>query len=147
MVWIKEYASAFGLCWYFYILGGGIHTINNTEAVVVASKENRLEMLIILSIWSCLEIRIQNKSQYKDLKHFLQREQKFGIWKQPYKIKVTFRKQQRADWRQGTLSFGADSFVFHFSIKEYQHSDIQNYNFACCFVWVWNLVAHTEEGA
>ena len=24
--------------------------------------------------------------------------------------------------------------------------DIQNYNFVCCFVWVYNLVAHNEEG-
>ena len=23
---------------------------------------------------------------------------------------------------------------------------INNYNFACCCVWVWNLVAHTEGG-
>jgi hypothetical protein len=22
--------------------------------------------------------------------------------------------------------------------------NIKNYNFACCFVWVWNLVAHIE---
>ena len=27
--------------------------------------------------------------------------------------------------------FGAESFVFQF-----QDYDIQNYNFACCFVWV-----------
>jgi len=23
---------------------------------------------------------------------------------------------------------------------------LQNYNFACCFVWVWNLVAPTDGG-
>jgi len=23
---------------------------------------------------------------------------------------------------------------------------MQYYNFACSFVWVWNLVAHIEEG-
>jgi len=23
---------------------------------------------------------------------------------------------------------------------------IQNYNFVCCFVWVWNLVVHFEGG-
>jgi hypothetical protein len=23
---------------------------------------------------------------------------------------------------------------------------VKNYNFACCFVWVWNLVAHIEGG-
>jgi hypothetical protein len=25
-------------------------------------------------------------------------------------------------------------------------SDIRNYNFACCFVSMWNLVSHTEGG-
>jgi len=30
----------------------------------------------------------------------------------------------------------------NFNIKIY----VQKYNFACCFVWVWNLVTHTEEG-
>jgi hypothetical protein len=24
---------------------------------------------------------------------------------------------------------------------------LNDYNFACCSVWVWNLVAHTAEGA
>jgi hypothetical protein len=33
------------------------------------------------------------------------------------------------------LSFGAGSSVFQFAIQKYKDSDIQNYNFACCFVW------------
>ena len=28
----------------------------------------------------------------------------------------------------------------------YKDMDIQIYNFACCFVWVWNIVAHIEGG-
>ena len=45
------------------ILGGSVDTIKkNTEALVVASKETGLEvMLIKLSKWSCLEIRMQDK--------------------------------------------------------------------------------------
>jgi hypothetical protein len=45
------------------ILGGSVHTITkNTEAIVVARKEMRLDiMLIKLSIWSCLEIRMQDE--------------------------------------------------------------------------------------
>jgi hypothetical protein len=43
------------------ILGGRVHTIKeNTEASVVVSKETGLEMLIKLSTWSCLEIRMQH---------------------------------------------------------------------------------------
>jgi len=41
-------------------------------------------------------------------------------------------------------SFGAESFVF--AIQKIKDEDIKNYNFACHFVWVWNLVTHTEGG-
>jgi len=44
------------------------------------------------------------------------------------------------------VSFGAESFVFQFAIQKFKDCDIQNYNFACCCVWVWNLVAQIEEG-
>jgi len=44
------------------ILGESVHTIKESkEALVVASKESGLEMLIKLSTWSCLEIRMQDK--------------------------------------------------------------------------------------
>jgi len=43
-------------------VGGSINTTNkNTEALVVATKETGLEMLIRQSTWSCLEIRMQDK--------------------------------------------------------------------------------------
>jgi hypothetical protein len=44
-------------------LGGRIHTIRkNTEVLLIASKEIGSEwMLRKLSIWSCLEIRTQDK--------------------------------------------------------------------------------------
>jgi hypothetical protein len=34
------------------------------------------------------------------------------------------------------ISFGAESFVFLFGLKKFKDLDIQNYNFACCFLWV-----------
>jgi hypothetical protein len=40
----------------------------------------------------------------------------------------------------------AESFVFQFTIQKWKHYDIQNYNLACCFVWVWKLVANIEGG-
>ena len=45
------------------IPGGSIHTIRkSTEALVKATKETGLkEILRELSIWSCLEIRMQDK--------------------------------------------------------------------------------------
>jgi len=48
--------------------------------------------------------------------------------------------------REFLLSFGAESFVFHFAIQKYKDSDVQNYSFDLCFVWEWNLVTDTEGG-
>ena len=44
------------------------------------------------------------------------------------------------------LSFGAESSVFEFAIKKFKDEDIRNYNSACCFIWVWNLVVDIEGG-
>jgi len=44
------------------ILGGSIHALKeNTEALVAATRETGLEVLIKLSTWSCLEIRMQDE--------------------------------------------------------------------------------------
>jgi hypothetical protein len=44
------------------MLSGLVHTIEkNAEALVVASKESGLEVLVILSAWSCLRIRMQDE--------------------------------------------------------------------------------------
>jgi len=45
-------------------------------------------------------------------------------------------KYERIEVRECLLSFGAESFVFHFAIQKCKDSDMQNYNFACCFVWM-----------
>jgi hypothetical protein len=44
------------------------------------------------------------------------------------------------------LSFGAESFGFQFAIQKFKDQDIQKFNFACCVVWVRNLVAEIEGG-
>jgi len=36
--------------------------------------------------------------------------------------------------------------VFQFAILKYKDEGIQNYNFVCSFVLVWNLVFHAEGG-
>jgi len=46
-------------------------------------------------------------------------------------------KKFRADWTKGMLlSFSAESFVFQFSSQKYKDQNIQNCNFAYCFVWM-----------
>jgi hypothetical protein len=38
----------------------------------------------------------------------------------------------------------AEYIVFQFVVHKYENKDIQNFSFACCFLWVCNLVSHTE---
>ena len=38
--------------------------------------------------------------------------------------------------RECLLSFGVEYFVFQFAIQKFKDYATQNYNFACCFVWV-----------
>ena len=42
--------------------------------------------------------------------------------------------------------FGAEPFVFQAANQKFKDQDIQNYNLAWCFVWVWNLVADIAGG-
>jgi effector-binding domain-containing protein len=64
------------------ILVGSVHTIKkNIEALVVASKENGLE---ILSTWTCLEIIIQDKATIQRLIIMpLKGWKSSNIWEQP----------------------------------------------------------------
>jgi len=43
---------------------------------------------------------------------------------------------EQVEVRECSLSFGREYFVFQFVIQKYKDYDTQNYNFACCFVWV-----------
>ena len=48
--------------------------------------------------------------------------------------------------RECLLPLGAEPFVFQFAIQKFKYPDIQNYTFARCFVWMWNLVPDIEGG-
>jgi hypothetical protein len=48
-------------------------------------------------------------------------------------MKTPFRKNKN-EFRECLLSSGAEFFVFHFAIKKVEVWDIQNSNFACCFL-------------
>jgi hypothetical protein len=47
----------------------------------------------------------------------------------------TPRNKKQTEVRERLL-FGAESFVFQFAIQKFKDCDIQNYNFAYCFIWV-----------
>jgi hypothetical protein len=56
------------------------------------------------------------------------------------------RNHVQTEVRECLLSFGAEHIVFQWDIQKYTDYDIQNDTFACCFVWVWNMVADIEGG-
>ena len=44
--------------------------------------------------------------------------------------------KEQIEVRECLLPLGAEPFVFQFAIQKFKDQDIQNYNFACCFVWM-----------
>jgi hypothetical protein len=63
---MKWYTSALVYADDVNILGGSRHSIKkNTEGLIVTSKEVGVEVRK-LSTWSCLKIRMQDKSQHED---------------------------------------------------------------------------------
>jgi hypothetical protein len=68
------------------ILSGNIHTIRkNRRALIIASKEIGLETTLRkLSIWSCLEVRMQDKmGTYKSVINHLKLWNSLNIWEEP----------------------------------------------------------------
>jgi len=42
--------------------------------------------------------------------------------------------------------YSVKNLVLQVGVQKYKAQDIQNYNFAFSFAWVWNLVSHSEVG-
>ena len=58
-----------------------------------------------------------------------------------FKNITVYYKILREDWvREYIISFGAETFA----IQKFKDYDKQNYNFACYFVWLWNVVNQIE---
>ena len=65
------------------ILAGSIHTLKeNAEALVAATREIGLEVLIKLSTWSCLEIRTQDEFRVRIDNSTFERVESLNIWEQ-----------------------------------------------------------------
>jgi hypothetical protein len=44
--------------------------------------------------------------------------------------------EEEVQFRECVPPFGPEPFTFLFAIEKHKSQIIQNYNFACCFVWV-----------
>jgi len=54
---------------------------------------------------------------------------------------VLFHKSEYCDRKDLiTSGFYTVSYFFIVVDQKFKDQDIQNYNFSCCFVWVWNSV-------
>ena len=52
----------------------------------------------------------------------------------------------RAYEMQGILGiFGLESLCLIYFFLKYEKYSIHNYNFACRFMWMWNLISHITE--
>ena len=56
------------------------------------------------------------------------------------------RNEEQIKFSECLLSFSAESLVFQFATQKHKVQDIQNYNFTCCIVRVWNLIANIAGG-
>ena len=84
---------------YVNILGRSIHTTEkNTYALVIASTETGLEMMIKLRTQSCLQIRMLDEvAVQRKIIVLLKGSMSSNICKQPSQIKILFRKKLRAE--------------------------------------------------
>ena len=133
------------------MLGGSVHTIKkNSEALVVASKENELEVNAEKTKYMVMS-RYQDAGRSHSIKtdnNSFERVEGFKYLGTPLTDQnfIQGEIKRRLKIEECLPSCAAESFVFQFPIQKFKDEDVQNYNFACCCVWVLNLVAYIEGG-
>jgi hypothetical protein len=135
---------------YVNILGGSIHTIRkNTEALVIASKEIGLEVNAEKTKYMVMS-QDQNAEQNGNIQVG---NKLFETVEQLKYLGTTLMNQNSVREEINSrlkseclLSFGAEYFVFQFTIQKCKEYDMQKYNLAGCFVWLCNSVAHIGGG-
>ena len=132
---VKGYSSDPGYADDINILGGSAHTIKKPEALVVASKETGLEVSADKTNYMVM-YRDQNAGRIHNIKidnNSFERVEEFKYLGTKFYSEIN---KEQSEVRECLLLFSAESFVFQFAVQKFKDSDIQNYNFACCFVWV-----------
>ena len=89
---------------------------------------------------------IVHRDQIAGRSHNMERFKYLGTTQRNQNCTYLQRNLEQIKIRECLLSFGAESFVFHFAIQKCKDQDTKNCNFVCCFIWVRNLVAHIEGG-
>ena len=76
----------------------------------------------------------------------IERVEEFKYLGKTLKNKNSIHEEIKIEVRECLLQLGAEPFFFQFAIQKFKIQDTQNYNFACCFVSMWILVADIERG-
>ena len=133
------------------MLGRSVHTIKeNAGAWIVASNEIGIEINADKTKYMVMS-RDQNAGRTHNIKidsssfERVEQVQIFGNNLNKLKFYSGGNREQ-IEVRECLLSFTAVSYVFQFAIQKFKDYNIQNYNFACCFVWVCNLVSPIVGG-
>ena len=117
------------------MFGGIVHALKrNTDALVVASKENGIDVnadnYMVMS-------RDQNAGQSQSImvnNCSFGRVERFKYLGTTLKMKILFGKKSRADWSQGMLaSIRCRIACLPVSCKKYKYT--QKYIIAFCFMW------------
>jgi hypothetical protein len=132
------------------ILGGSICTIKkNTEALVVASKEIGLEVNAEKAM--CVVVY---RDQNAEKSHNINIDNKSFERMEHFRYVGTNLTNQNSIWEEIKSRLQSGNACYH-SVQDLlscsllsrnTDSDIQNYNFACCCVWVqsWSLILREE---
>ena len=122
------------------ILGGSKHTLKeNAEDLVAAAREIGLEVSAGKTKYMVMS-RDQNAGRIHSVRidnYTFVRVEEFKYLGTTKKSKFySGRNEEKIEVRKCLLSFSEESFVFQVAIQKFKGQDIQNSNFACCFVWV-----------
>jgi hypothetical protein len=145
---IVEYTPVFGL-WWWYLYTGGKSTYykRNVEVLIGASKDIGNADKTKYMVMNGDQVLGRSQNMINDNRSFEWVEQLKYLWT-ALTSQNSIQEEINSRSNSGSVSYlqPAAYFVFQFAIHKFIYQDIQNCNFVCCFVWVWNLVADIEGG-
>jgi hypothetical protein len=121
-------------------LGGSVDTAKkNAEALVVASKETGLEVNADKT-----EYVFMSQGQNTGISHSMKSDNSPSEWVEEFIYLGTtltnensIQEEIKISLKLGNACYhSVQNFCIQYAIPKLKDSDIQNYNFACFFVWV-----------
>jgi len=100
-----------------------------------------------LSTWSCLEIKSRtNSGNIKNDNKSSENVEGFKYSGTTLMTQNAFQKEIKSRMESGNACYHSVQNLLSCSLlsKNIKMKIYRKYNLACCFVWVWNVVAHIE---